>query len=114
MLTIDALRNYGADVDEGLKRCLNNEAFYLKMVEKAVAGLDTGELKTVLADGNLPRAFEVCHAMKGVLANLSLTPVLEPTAQMTELLRSGTACDYTPYVTQIEERLQILRELCNN
>ena len=114
MLTIDALRTSGADVDEGLKRCLSNEAFYLKMVEKAVAGFDIGALKAALDDENLSRAFEACHAMKGVLANLSLTPVLEPIAQMTELLRSGTACDYTPYITRAEEKLAILCDLCKN
>ena len=37
MLTIDALRAYGADVDDGLRRCMNNEGFYLKLVEKAAA-----------------------------------------------------------------------------
>ena len=37
MLTIEALRGLGADVEDGVRRCVNNEAFYLKMVDKAVA-----------------------------------------------------------------------------
>ena len=32
MLTIDALRQYGANTKEGLSRCMNNEAFYLRVV----------------------------------------------------------------------------------
>ena len=32
-MTIDKLREYGADVEDGLARCMNNEAFYLKMVD---------------------------------------------------------------------------------
>ena len=32
MLTLDALRAYGADVDDGLRRCMNMEAFYLKLL----------------------------------------------------------------------------------
>ena len=32
MLTIEKLRTFGADVDEGLARCMNNEGFYLRMV----------------------------------------------------------------------------------
>ena len=32
MLTIDALKEYGANVDEGLGRCMGNEALYLKLV----------------------------------------------------------------------------------
>ena len=31
MLTIEKLQNYGADVDEGLNRCMKNEAFYLRL-----------------------------------------------------------------------------------
>ena len=36
MLNNDALRAWGANVDEGMVRCLNNEAFYLKLVQKSM------------------------------------------------------------------------------
>ena len=36
MITLEQLRAWGADVDDALPRCLNNEAFYLKLVCKAV------------------------------------------------------------------------------
>ncbi len=32
MMTLDALKLYGANTAEGMGRCLNNESFYLKMV----------------------------------------------------------------------------------
>ena len=32
MVTIDALRQMGADVDDGLARCMNMESFYLDLV----------------------------------------------------------------------------------
>ena len=44
MLTIDALKAFGADVDEGLQRCMNNEAFYLRMVGMALADGGFAEL----------------------------------------------------------------------
>ena len=31
-MTIDDLKTYGANTEEGLRRCLNNEAFYLRLV----------------------------------------------------------------------------------
>ena len=31
MLTVESLREYGANVDEGLQRCFGNEALYLKL-----------------------------------------------------------------------------------
>ncbi len=37
MLTIEKLRAYGADVDEGLARCMNMEDFYIGLVRKALA-----------------------------------------------------------------------------
>ncbi len=114
MLTVNALRALGANVEDGLKRCLNNEAFYLRMVDKAVTELHTDDLKTALAAGDLDKAFEHCHAMKGVLANLSLTQALKPVSEMTELLRAHTACDYTSYVENLEKQLQLLRDARNN
>ena len=36
MMTIDSLREFGADVDTGLARCLGKEDFYLRMVGLAL------------------------------------------------------------------------------
>ena len=35
MLTIEKLREYGADVDDGLVRCMNKKVLYLILVNKA-------------------------------------------------------------------------------
>ena len=60
MLTIEKLRAYGANVDEGMGRCMNNEAFYLRLVnmaaddggfEKLRAAMDTGLQAGFRADG---------------------------------------------------------------
>ncbi len=32
MLTIELLNNYGADTTEGLKRCVNKESLYFRLV----------------------------------------------------------------------------------
>ena len=32
MLTIDSLRRFGANTEEGLSRCMDNEDFYLRLV----------------------------------------------------------------------------------
>ena len=36
MLTIEKLREFGANVDEGMSRCMNNETFYLHLVNMAL------------------------------------------------------------------------------
>lgn len=101
-MTLDDLIAYGANVDEGLARCVNNEAFYLRLVEsvKNEQGFDT--LKEAIAANDLHQAFEAAHALKGVLGNLSLTPMLEPMVKITELLRSETQMDYTELLDKIQ------------
>ncbi len=37
MLTIEKLRAWGADTEDGLRRCMNNEAFYLRLAEVLAA-----------------------------------------------------------------------------
>ena len=34
MITIDSLREYGANVEEGLARCMGKEEFYLMLVKR--------------------------------------------------------------------------------
>lgn len=70
MLTIDALRTFGADVDEALVRCMNMENFYLKLVEKAKEDDKLSLLAKQLREKDYAAAFETAHALKGMYANL--------------------------------------------
>lgn len=101
MLTIDALKAFGANTAEGVSRCINNEAFYLRMVTKAMADTNYEKLENAIHAGDKDAAFEAAHALKGVLGNLSLTPILEPVEEITELLRSRADADYEPILNRI-------------
>ena len=94
MLTIEKLRNYGANVDEGLSRCLGNEDFYLKMVNMALQEANFDKLRDAVAADDKDAAFEAVQSLKGVLGNLALTPIYEPAVEMTELLRARKDADY--------------------
>ena len=111
MLDLDALRAYGANVDEGLTRCMNNEGFYLRMVGMALDDPGVGELRRAIEAQEWQTAFEKAHALKGVLANLALTPVAEPVAALTERLRGGAAGDYTAAIEDITARWEQLQAL---
>lgn len=104
MLTIEKLRAWGADVDEAIARCLSNKAFYLRLVDKGLQDPNFDRLKEALAAGDLDRAFDAAHALKGVLANLALTPILDPVREITELLRTRTQTDYAPLLAAIDEQ----------
>ncbi|MBR6157845.1 MAG: Hpt domain-containing protein [Lachnospiraceae bacterium] len=104
MITIDGLRAFGAGVDEGLARCMNNEAFYVRLVEKVLKDKGFDELDAAVAAHDTDAAFEAAHKLKGVLANLALTPICEPVTQMVELLRNRTDTDYSQYMNRIKEK----------
>ncbi len=114
MLTVDALDRFGANTKEGLSRCLNNELFYLKLVKKAAESDEFEILQEVIAAGDLDRAFEIAHSLKGVTGNLSLTPLFQPINEMTELLRSRDKIDYTPFLALLHDRVEQLRTICQD
>ena len=90
MLSIDALRNFGANIEEGMARCLNNEAFYLRMVGMGMADGNFERLESSVESGDAHGAFEAAHALKGSIGNLALTPIYRPVSELTEMLRGRT------------------------
>ncbi len=107
-MTIESLKEYGANVDEALVRCMNNEAFYLRLVNKVKADTRLGTLEQQLQDKNYDAAFETAHTLKGMYANLSLTPLTEPVSEMTELLRNRTDTDYSVLLDKAKEQFEKL------
>ena len=103
MLTIEKLREYGANVEEGLNRCMNNEAFYLKLVNLFLMNNDFNKLKEAIDNNNLEEGFKAAHALKGVLGNLSLTPLSNIIYEMTELLRNKVQRDYNEFIINYQK-----------
>ena len=86
-MTLDALRAYGANTAEGMRRYLNDESFYLEMVDMALADRHFDALKAAMDAGDAHAAFMAAHSLKGAVGNVSLTPIYEPLCALTELLR---------------------------
>mgnify|MGYP002627324065 CR=1 FL=1 len=111
MLTIDALKELGADTASGVARCVGDEGFYLKMVTMALGDDSFDQLKEAIESNSLEIAFERAHALKGVLGNVGLTSLYEPIAKMTEELRAHKDIDYSDYLTTIGTELKKYRDL---
>ncbi len=111
MLTIEKLREYGADVDEGLARCMDKEDFYIGLIGKALADNRLSLLEQQIGNGDLDAAFETAHALKGMYANLSLTPLTKPVSEMTELLRSRMDTDYSALLADAKLQFETLCSL---
>lgn len=111
MLSIETLKEYGADVDEALVRCFGKEEFYLKLVKMILDEPSFGLLDKALAENDLDAAFEAAHGLKGVISNLSLKPLLEPVLEITELLRARTDMDYSELLGKINKEKERLFDL---
>ena len=111
MITLDDLKELGADTATGIARCVNDEGFYLKMVNMALQDANFEQLKEAVESGDLSAAFERAHALKGVMGNVALTSLFEPIAAMTEELRAGNDIDYSDYLNQIFTELEKYRAL---
>jgi hypothetical protein len=111
MLTVDKLNEWGADVKSGLARCMNNEAFYLRMVGMIEADGNYDKLGQALSAGDLQAAFEAAHALKGVLGNLALTPMFDPASSLCEALRGRTGEDYKAMYEELTQARNAFLEL---
>ena len=111
MLTIDKLNRFGAKVDEGLARCLNNEAIYFRLIGMAAEDAAFGKLEEGLKSGDLDAAFNAAHTLKGALGNLALEPMYRPVTELTELLRHKTPGDYDALLNTIKEQREELIKL---
>ena len=93
-MTLDDLTAYGANTEEGLVRCMGMEALYLRLAETIKTEPHFAQLHEALDAGDYKAAFEAAHALKGVLGNLSITPLFEPVSELVELLRVKADADY--------------------
>lgn len=113
MLTIERLKEFGADTDEGLARCCGSETLYLRLVKMLPDDENFEALEKALNAGDLDKAFEAAHALKGILGNLSLTPMYELCSRITELLRARTEADYPTLAAELLAQRDALRALCD-
>ena len=112
MMTVEALKAYGANTAEGLTRCMNNEGFYLRMVGMGLNDPNFQKLGDAVTAGDVKEAFEAAHALKGVTGNLALTPLYEPLCVLTEALRGkDEMADVSALLTQVMDQLEKARAL---
>lgn len=111
MITIEKLALFGADVEQGLSRCMGNEEFYLRLVSSIPEETSFDRLQSGLEKGDLVSAFEAAHALKGVLGNLALTPLYQQISEITELLRNRTEMDYSELLDNLLKKKEELGQL---
>lgn len=87
---LSRLRAFGCDVVGAMNRMLNDTDFYYDCLTSFAEDPLFTALGTAIEAGDVRKAFEHAHALKGVAANLGLTPLCSIVNAMVALLRAGT------------------------
>ena len=111
MLSIEKLKEFGANTEEGLSRCMGMEPFYLKLVRMSVEDPSFSRLENAMAAEDYSEAFEACHALKGMLGNLGLDPLADTASELTEMLRPRQKCDCAELVEKLFAGLKDLKSI---
>lgn len=90
---LDELRSMGCDIDGAMSRFLNKEDFYAKIYKKFLDEKSFGELGKALQERNTDDAFRHSHTLKGVCANMGLTPLYNIVVKIVEPCRAGEYSD---------------------
>lgn len=82
MLTMDALREYGADTQAGLARCLNDESLYLGLVEMLMNDHRFEDMCLAVQTMSQRHALHEAHALWETASSLALRPLAEQLERM--------------------------------
>lgn len=108
---IKELKAWGCDTEDALNRVLDDEAFYRECLLDVPGDPCFEQLGTALRAHDVPAAFDAAHALKGVLANLGLTPMLHTTVEIVEPLRAGSDAGLLPKYEQLMRQRDKLSQL---
>ncbi len=86
---LTSLEDWGCDVEGAMNRFLEDEELYLTCLETVITDEAFDKLGTALTERQEQEAFDSAHTLKGVFANLGLTPMFEIVVDIVEPLRNG-------------------------
>lgn len=87
-----ALEEWGCDVEGALERFLDDKDLYMTCLETVITDCNFEKLGVALREECVLEAFDYSHTLKGVFANLGLTPMFSIVEKIVEPLRGGSAC----------------------
>lgn len=103
---IITLKEWGADTDGAIKRMLDDEAFYLELIDAFMTNKDWEQLCQLISAKKYREAFVVSHRIKGSCADLSLTPLYKVMCELTDDLRG----EVRPTLEENFKEASLLRE----
>lgn len=84
----ELFEEYGGDYTATMARFMNNETMYLKFLNMLFKDDNLDKLSEAINNNDLNSAFEAAHTLKGVVANMGLTPMYDAVNVIVEPLRA--------------------------
>jgi HPt (histidine-containing phosphotransfer) domain-containing protein len=78
------------DYADGVKRLMNNGKFYAKLLSKFKDETKLDDLEAFLAEGDMEKAQNAAHAIKGLAANLSLPEMFKQCLELEAQIKAKT------------------------
>ena len=89
MSLLTDLEVFEIDIQDGLKRFVNNAGLFEKMLKKFPAAAEDLPVLSHFESGNIEAALANAHTLKGMTGNLSLTPLYTAYTEIVALLRAN-------------------------
>ncbi len=106
---LEELKNWGCDVDGAMERFMGDEELYMSCLKTVVNDKAYEALHDGLLEGDLQGAFDNAHTLKGVLANMGLTPIFDIVVRIVEPLRAGNMENLMPVYEELVAANERLR-----
>ncbi len=100
MSMLEELEKLDVNVDEAMQRFMNKAELYERMLKKLPNMMNGTQVMEAIESGNIDGAIETAHTLKGVLGNLSITPLYKAYTEIVALLRKN----------ELDEAKKILEE----
>lgn len=89
MSLMEELTELGVNVDEALVRFMNKASLYERMLGKLADAVNSTEVMPAFEAQDFDTALSNAHTLKGVMGNLSITPLYSAYTNIVKLLREG-------------------------
>jgi HPt (histidine-containing phosphotransfer) domain-containing protein len=100
------------NIEEGVKRLMNNTGLYAKLLTKFKDDTKLNELDAALKAGDMEKAKSSVHTLKGLAANLSLTELYKQSLEIENQIKAGQVRSdqinivknaYTQTITEVDK-----------
>lgn len=107
----EELKEWGCDIDGAMARFLDDKELYLTCLDTVICDKAFGRLGMALAENEVKEAFDSAHTLKGVFANMGLTPMFRIVECLVEPLREGCIEDLMPDYHRLLDANDYLRDI---